>query len=103
MPYILTKKVTKDGAEFVIAALTAGQVEKFFGPEADKDKDPSLSALETICVSLNTSGGNPLPDGKSWTPEVLQEQTDTLAQLWLQEQIYDLTGLSVTKAGDAGE
>ena len=102
MTYIRTRKVTKDGATFVIAAYTAGQVEQMFSDTGDDGVSAFQKAQEQICLSLNASGGNPLPNGAVWTPEALKEQTDTQTQIWLQSEIYELTGLKVA-AADAGE
>jgi hypothetical protein len=106
--YTRKRVVLMDGAEIVIAPLTADQVERMIASPEDLQSGKSALArsYEVICAGLNnaifSSEEPPVDAPDAWTPALLTKRLDTPFILKLQNEVFDFSGLRVvdTPAGE---
>lgn len=108
--YTRTKKVTLDGAEFLIAPLTVNQVEDQINKRQTPTGELDAAAVqqmtnyvyELVATGLNNAAS---ANGAQadWTVDNLPERLDSVTIEFLQGEIIVFSGMEYQKGGQQGE
>jgi hypothetical protein len=99
MTQVRTKKVTRDGAEFIIAPLNLDQIEQYVKLEdlANRKNVGFTKAFEVVCYGLNNALPEDTPEEQKWTPAKVKKNVDLVMFELLQQEIIDFSGFKLDK------